>query len=409
MGRFHLLLQGLFLLLISCIAVHSEVSEQALSIRDGFASTDDELEIFFAEYVLAHWVLDSMSWTAFHSGIVFRNKRTDAHFTADFTPRSTVLSKGIVPHIHEPSLTDWWKGLLLTGAPAAAKLEWDNLASVSVVNDVPSKYTNFTKLGEASGSIVPSFVNWAVDYNATHTHFDPIEIQVLGDAQPHIHSGLCHDFVARGLQQLYDTGVRFSAKKRIYRDHVFVYAHSYEKVLFPDVSDRGQDAAVLQFYRFFIAFIPYIEQKFTYIRSMLASSNDRALVPFLHIRNEYYKVHLAEPFVNYCYRQVPVPPATTADAARAPQSCALKHTVGTERSIEGFLPEGDGLQMGWTEHLRLLVSMAPALLSALPPQISMILVLLGCGLIAAVLWKCCCSKRAKPKPVHRAAKKNKHS
>lgn len=310
------------------------------------AEDDDVIEVFYMEHVLAAWVLESAPWTAFHSGMGFHNKRTGAKYTVDYIPMRVnsvhyVLVPVMKPHYPMDTLAgkfkNWWYG--------HADFEWLNDGAVMFYNEWPSKYENFTKLGTVTGAQYRRYMSWAEKYNESHVTFDPVEIVVEGRdpknasrriTADRVSSRMCHDLVGDSLWYFYDNeGVTFKADKPVYRDHIILFGSKYEEV---DIAVPEQLTAVTNYFKMYYEFLPLIEKEFTNIRGMLINSEAGGLEPFLYIGKKYYRVTMADPFVNYCYMPMPMPPRRP-NFFEDPSFCALETKVSTN-STRNFMQAG---------------------------------------------------------------------
>ena len=84
----------------------------------------------------------------------------------------------------------------------------------------------------------------------------------------------------------------------------------------------------LSYFKLFYEFLPLIEKEFTNIRGMLVNSEAGGLEPFLYIGEKYYKVKLRDPFVNYCYMPMPMPPVKP-NFFEDPSFCALENQLSS--------------------------------------------------------------------------------
>jgi len=310
------------------------------------AEDDDVIEVFYMEHVLAAWVLESAPWTAFHSGMGFHNTRTGAKYTVDYIPMRVnsvhyVLVPVMKPHYPMDTLAgklkNWWYG--------HADFEWLNDGAVMFYEEWPSKYENFTKLGTVTGAQYRRYMSWAEKYNESHDTFDPVEIVIEGKdpknasrrlTADRVSSRMCHDLVGDSLWYFYDhEGVTFKADKPVYRDHIILFGSKYEEV---DISVPEQLTAVTNYFKMYYEFLPLIEKEFTNIRGMLINSEAGGLEPFLYIGKKYYRVTMADPFVNYCYMPMPMPPRRP-NFFEDPSFCALETKVSSN-STTNFMQAG---------------------------------------------------------------------
>eukprot|EP00937_MAST-01D_sp_MAST-1D-sp2_P002923 g2923.t1 len=313
---------------------------------------DDPIEVYYMEHVLAAWVLESAPWTAFHSGIGFHNLRTNAKFTVDYIPvRINSVHYVLVPVLHPKYPVDTLAGTLKNWWYGHKRFEWLNDGAVMFYNDWPSKYENFTKLGKVTGGQYTRYMHWASKYNETHKTFDPVEIVVEG-RDPHnatkritkdrVSSRMCHDLVSDSLWYFYEEeGVVFEPEAPVYRDHIILFGEKYSKV---DITQTEQLTAVTNYIRLYYEFLPLIEKEFTNIRGMLVNSEAGGLEPFLYIGKEYYRVTMQDPFVNYCYMPMPMPP-TKPNFFEDPSFCALEQKLSTNATRTFLQSKTEGLRL----------------------------------------------------------------
>ena len=359
---------------------------------------DDVLEVYYMEHVLAAWVLESAPWTAFHSGIGFKNMRTGGRYTVDYIPmRVNSVHYVLVPIMKPHYPTDTWEGMFQNWWYGHADFEWLNDGAVMFYNDWPSKYENFTKLGTVTGAQYQRYMAWAEKYNESHVTFDPVEIVIEGKdpknatrrvTSQRVSSRMCHDLVGDSLWYFYDDmGVTFKPEKPVYRDHIILFGSKFKEV---DISDPVQLTAVTNYFKMYYEFLPLIEKEFTNIRGMLVNSEAGGLEPFLYIGQKYYRVTMADPFVNYCYMPMPMPPRRP-NFFEDPSFCALETKVSTN-STRNFMQAG-------AETVRLAFK-----LSLLNPAQFIPYVL---GLIALIVFFCKSRKPAAAKAANGGKKKDK--
>ena len=176
----------------------------------------DEVEVYYAEHVLAAWVLQGSPWTAFHSGFSFKNKRNQETYCIDYCPVYTqdvrvVLAPELtdIPGSEPKDLVTRTRKMLGLKVDTDADMRWQNQGLVRFYTSTPAKYTNLTHLADISGSDFHNMVSWAMEYNNTYNTFDPVEIVIEGKPERRVSSRMCHDLVTAGLWFLYEHGVNF--------------------------------------------------------------------------------------------------------------------------------------------------------------------------------------------------------
>ena len=63
----------------------------------------------------------------------------------------------------------------------------------------------------------------------------------------------------------------------------------------------------------------------------VAHGDAAAVRPYFYINKTYYRVHLAEPYINYCYMPLRMPPERT-DIFTSDKFCALEQQISPELS-----------------------------------------------------------------------------
>ncbi len=178
---------------------------------------DIAIDVLYAEYSIASWKLPAGWWNAYHSGVVFqRRRRSDDEvlnqFTVDFKPVNTdELSYSFLPLVDAvyPGWMPRALGVLyarLHGAQAS-QLRWQNAAGVAFALDVPSKYQNFTAVGEIGAAQFNAIVKWARHYGSANRAFTPHELWSVQTGNVVLESGVCHDLSTNLLRELVRTGM----------------------------------------------------------------------------------------------------------------------------------------------------------------------------------------------------------
>jgi hypothetical protein len=178
---------------------------------------DIAIDVLYAEYTIASWKLPAGWWNAYHSGVVFqRRRRSDDkmlnQFTVDFKPAKTdEVSYSFLPLV-DAVYPDWMPRALgvlyarLHGAQAY-QLRWQNAAGVGFFLDVPSKYENFTTVGEIGAAQFNAIVKWARHYGSANRAFTPYELWSEQSGNVALESRFCHDLSTNLLRELVRMGM----------------------------------------------------------------------------------------------------------------------------------------------------------------------------------------------------------
>jgi hypothetical protein len=178
---------------------------------------DIAIDVLYAEYTIASWELPAGWWNAYHSGVVFqRRRRSDNEvlnqFTVDFKPVKTdEVSYSFLPLV-DAVYPGWMPHALgviyarLHGAQAY-RLRWQNAAGVGFALDVPSKYQNFTTVGEIGAAQFNAIVKWARHYGSTNRAFTPYELWSVQSGNVALESRFCHDLSTNLLRELVRMGM----------------------------------------------------------------------------------------------------------------------------------------------------------------------------------------------------------
>eukprot|EP00747_Dinoflagellata_sp_TGD_P197501 gnl/TRDRNA2_/TRDRNA2_68932_c0_seq1.p1 gnl/TRDRNA2_/TRDRNA2_68932_c0~~gnl/TRDRNA2_/TRDRNA2_68932_c0_seq1.p1 ORF type:complete len:430 (+),score=90.01 gnl/TRDRNA2_/TRDRNA2_68932_c0_seq1:142-1290(+) len=281
---------------------------------------NDDVEVFYTEFLLASWVLDHAPWNAFHSGLAFINNATGRKVLYDYTPEDpSSVMKMIIPKLQQENL---WKALVL----GEVHLFWDNEAHVQHYPYWPANYSNYVRLGKTKGKVFNRFAHWVNDsFRPTHATFDAVEALVVGEnSNPKskdftIRSCMCHDFVTDSLWELYNAGMAMEAEDHIFRDHIIMYAKEIEPVSL-GFGHFGRQR--LRYFRTLHLFVESVKVQFTYARDAIISNWKMGIPVVLRSRNQEYRVWPTAPFLNYCYLPLAIPPKV-ADPLGDQKLCAL--------------------------------------------------------------------------------------
>jgi len=313
-----------------------DVAERHARLREErVASVDQDavVEVLYAEHLLASWVLESAHkapWSAFHSGIAFlvKDRRTGAIKREHLIDFTATLTESVAAVLHPwitPNFPKWmprWFGLLYARMFASYDIQWMNNGVLRFFDQIPSQFTNFTRIGHIDGNQLNEIIHWLRnEYAGTKTAFDPVEIMEANHTYQVLKpSSMCHDVFYQTLDKLVTLGFKPEVKSPIFRDHIMVFASSFEKVEIEDTSTRRE---VVRYFRLFQHFMIAIDEEFTNIRGLLEHASAVKVQPFLFKENEYLRINLVEPFVNYCYLSIAMPPNPKSTLANSEHLCAL--------------------------------------------------------------------------------------
>lgn len=338
----------------------ADAGEAARTLASWRAAADDVpeladdavVDVWYLEHLLSSWVLQGSPWNAFHSGIGFavRNPAAAAggkvevsqSFAMDFSPLFTETIASVLHPIIRPSYPAWLPlpaGLLYARLAASYELRWQNQGGVRYYAGIPDKFTNVTMVGTTDGATVNKLVQWIKDYGDAHDTFEPVEILVRGSEDPGVGSCMCHDLFYHALAALGELGFQPRPAAPIFRDHIMLFAETYEKV---DLGDAATRRDVVRYYRLFSHFMQLINVEFTNIRGLLVKTMHVSMRPFVLLGGEYYRVALAPPFVNYCYLQVEMPPGR-ASLWTSEHLCALDQEATAAQENASFATTADWL------------------------------------------------------------------
>jgi len=292
---------------------HDEAFHASYARKFAQWQPDDPIDIYYCEFLLAQWVLDHAPWNAYHSAMGFKNNRTNETALFSFSPvdTSSVMNM-VMPHIFMDSL---WKSLIF----GVALVEYKAGARMEFYPHWPDSYTNFVKVGRASGTMFRNFTDWVIDvFSPKHSEFQPIEVADVNRAvlatgsnneqqtMTIVRSRMCHDFVTDALWFFYEVGARLKADDVIFRDHIIMYASAVEEI--GPIGAGREKRRFLRYWRLIGLFLAGIKSQFTYARSALIAGWRLGLPVFLHDQWQDYEIHLVPPFLNYCYLPLAIPP-----------------------------------------------------------------------------------------------------
>jgi len=176
-------------------------------------------------------------------------------------------------------------------------------------------------LGQLNGTVFDRFVDWVeTSYAPSFSEFQPLEVAVEGSGNV-VRSRMCHDFVTDALWALYNHSVKLEAKDAIFRDHIILYASSFDVVDLQANSTRDHRRQ-LRFFRVLELYMEDIKEQFTHARTALLAGFKLGIPVFLHNEHQEFRVHLVPPFLNYCYLPLAIPPKVHNPFA-AMKLCAL--------------------------------------------------------------------------------------
>lgn len=294
------------------------------------------IKVWYLEHILAAWVLERSPWNAYHSGIGFsvqdKASKQQWFYAADYFPR---LTGEIAPILHPtliPRYPRWMPHLLGVAYSyvfATFELLWENEGSLRFYASetaFPGKFTNLTYVGEISPRQFNHIREWFFRYQEEHLTFEPVQIVVNDTVEFGLPSTMCHDLFYHALYELHEIGFQPKPRDWILRDHVFVFAKNYEKVKELDWRTRRE---ITRFYWFYIMFMSVINDNFANVRDMFASSQLEDVPAFFYFNKTYYRMELVNPWINYCYLPVNMPP-DRATLVKDEHRCALTEIVPKE-------------------------------------------------------------------------------
>ena len=301
------------------------------------------ITVWYLEHLLAAWVLERSPWNAYHSGIGFlvedKATRKKSYYTVDFGPRITGEISPILHPVMFPLYPRWMPHVLGLGYAyvfASYQMYWENEGTLryhAEDDGFPSKYTNFTLVGKINPKQFNHIREWFLRYQEDHQTFEPVEVIMHAESEVGLPSSMCHDLFYNALNELHRVGFAPNPSDWILRDHIFVFAKSYELV---DETDWRTRREIARFYRFFLMFMDSINDNFVSIREMLASAEAVNTTAFLYWNRSYYRVELVNPWVNYCYLPVKMPPEKSS-FWKDEHQCAQSEAVPAEE-VKSTLP-----------------------------------------------------------------------
>lgn len=310
----------------------SEWEEKQLPFTLGW-DANDPVEIYFAEFLLSRWVLDSAPWNAYHSGLGFVNNRTKEKVMYDYSPHDTAsVMKKLVPQVTPKSA---WRALLF----GDVDVEWLNQGSMNFHREWPTHFTNLYRIARMRGSVANEFANW-VKTNFTHTRTTFDTLEVLHQNGSHLRSTMCHDFVTDALWFFYDRKVRMRPETAIFRDHIIMYADSIEEV--GDNKTARHRREFLRYFRLLRVFYTRIASQFTYGREALIVTWKLGLPVYFRTKGIDYRIKVQPPFLNYCYLPLAIPPKRH-NLAEPNKLCALAMSANISNITVPFEPMPAGL------------------------------------------------------------------
>merc|ERR1711971_271484 len=110
--------------------------------------------------------------------------------------------------------------------------------------------------------------------------------------------------------------------------------------------DRG---SLLRYLRFASLWAETLRHEFVNVRFLLEACAQAGIAPWIHMQGSYRKVQLAEPYVNYCYMQLPMPP-NRANLLEDPTHCVLPGLPSkNESGLTGQALSFEESMLGWEE------------------------------------------------------------
>lgn len=277
----------------------------------------DPIEIYYAEFLLAAWVLDHAPWNAYHSGLGLTNNRSNEKILFDFTPDNTSsVMRMVIPEVNVDSL---WRAAAL----GEVNYTWNDGAHMEFHEEWPEHFTTFTRVGKTTGAGLYKLVDWVIGYYAPKFgKFNPVEVVVPHATEKGLRSRMCHDFVTDSLWVLYENGAKLEEQTKLFRDHIIMYANELEN-WGPLNDSRDGRKRELRYLRGLHLYLQKIKQQFTYAREALVNLWRLDLPVFVHDEEgNYHRARLVPPFLNYCYLPLAIPPAVY-DPLTPTKLCAL--------------------------------------------------------------------------------------
>lgn len=273
--------------------------ERKLGWEDG-----DPITVFYAEYLMASWLLQRAPWNCYHSGLAFVNNRTGKKAIMDFVPDDTSSVMNMVLPL--PTMADQVRALVF----GEVEFKYRDGAQVLAHTGWGGKYEKFERLGVTNGSVFNAYVRKMVsDFAPRYRAFRPVEVasQTLNTTEHGValRSFMCHDFVTDSLWVLYNLGARYEQTGEMFRDHVIMYVDGYTKL---DDSDRRMARKQLRWLRSLEPYMADVRQEFTNSRVALIGIWKLGVSAFFRNPDGDYVLRLVPPFINYCYLPVALPP-----------------------------------------------------------------------------------------------------
>jgi len=295
---------GICLLKLGAQADEHDISDESSHTETWQDS--DTIDVFYAEFLLAQWVLNHAPWNAYHSALAFQHIGTEARALYDYTPLDTSsVMNMVLPEVNYSSL---WRASVL----GEVTFTWRDGAKVQFHTEWPEQYTSFVRLGSINGSMYRKFAAWVKDdFVPNHTAFQPTEVAYAYGTNPTnkvlIRSRMCHDFVTDSLWVLYNAGARMHPEGSIFRDHIIMYAEAVEPAHDLVKTKRGA-RKWMRYLRTLFMYLAEIKEQFTSAREALVVGWKLGMEVFVHDEHKEYLVRLVPPFLNYCYLPLAIPP-----------------------------------------------------------------------------------------------------
>ena len=317
--------------------------ETLVAHPDAVSYSDTSYSLYYAEHLLAAWVVDKAPWNAYHSGIHFVGDAGDRH-TFSYQPAQTA---SVTPYI-VPTMKLQNRGVFKWASASNIGLEWKNAGHFSHHSTLPKQYTDKHLIASnVSGQVLKQYAKWAHAYLDNYPTFEPQEVVVdsAGNITVHPQSSMCHDFVTNSLWWLYELHqVTTSSEEPIFRDHIVVFANSVSEV---DAADPAEWASVVEYfstYQSTSSLMADLSRNFLNLSDVTALFYHMERPLFVYANRSYFRVELTAPVSQYCYLPFAFPPARANIFSATHKLCTPK----TFTDLKGTLPVW---QLTWQQSL----------------------------------------------------------
>merc|ERR1711924_39636 len=174
----------------------------------------------------------------------------------------------------------------------------------------PTRFTNLTTIGMATGVHLRNFSNWTQRFLDEHPTFNPVG--VFYDSEVAISSRMCFDFVNLAMQRLHEMGAVFveydvvEGAPPIARDYLYVFASKLrQRMTLPTMMERRR---LLRFFRAERLIDQRLEESFVFAQPFLQLMVALQITPFFYHDTTYTRVQVHQPYMNYCFSGFHLPP-----------------------------------------------------------------------------------------------------